>query len=271
MNLRTHWRSPGAPLRWCLVFALMFTTMSALAQYDEMSDADRCDLGQSEYCPDPPKVKTTKKADKKEKVEEEIVSVKREFVVTCPTLPPSIAVFGYVKGTQCQIVDGAGVGKLELVKRGIISAVDVWGFVNGGVEVCFRNSGALLFLDAAYAPRMLMELEAYQRDGMTCGAINGAGTVVLVRADRPPDLGAPPPGEPTLPTIDSLPPKDCHIKLQETLFLRATPAGEIIGLVWLYSEVPVFEVNGEWYRVEFEGRVGFISRHHRKVLRGGCG
>ena len=75
----------------------------------------------------------------------------------------------------------------------------------------------------------------------------------------------------TLPTFETIPLVDCQIKLVETLFLRAEPAGEIIGLVWLNSEVPAFEINGYWYRVEFEGVTGYISRFHRKVLRGGCG
>ena len=74
-----------------------------------------------------------------------------------------------------------------------------------------------------------------------------------------------------LPTFNAIPLSDCLIKLVETLFLRADPAGEIIGLVWLNSEVPAFEINGFWYKVEFEGKTGYISRYHRKVLRGGCG
>ena len=194
------------------------------------------------------------------------------LLVTCPTLPPSIAVFGYSDGTQCQVVDGAGIGKMELVKRGVISAVDVWGFVNGGVEVCFRNSGSLVFLDADYAPRMLMELETYQRDGMTCGAIDRAGTVVLLESPPAPDPA--PTTEPAasaLPLFDAIPLSNCFIKLVETLFLRAEPAGEIIGLVWINSEVSAFEINGYWYKIEFEGKTGYISRYHRRVLRGGCG
>lgn len=198
----------------------------------------------------------------------------RPPVVTCPSLPPSVVVFGYVEGTQCQIVDAAGVGNMDVIKRGFINAVDIWSYVNGGIEVCFRYTGALLFLDANYAPRMLSELASFQRDHMTCGAINGPGTVVLVQAS-PPSAPAvlatpPPPGEPTLPAIDDVPQSHCQIKLQETLFLRAAPAGEIIGLVWLYSEVPVFETIGDWYKVEFEGKIGYISRFYRKVLRGGC-
>ena len=194
--------------------------------------------------------------------------------LTCPYLPPSVEVFGYVHGTQCQILDAAGVGNMDAINRGFINAVDIWNYVNGGIEVCFRYGGALLFLDAAYAPRLLTELSSFQRDGMTCGKIDGPGTVVLVQS-APPSAPAvqttpPPPGELTLPIVNAIPTSDCQIKLQETLFLRAAPAGEIIGLVWLYSEVPVFEVNGDWFKVEFEGKIGYISRHYHRVLRGGC-
>ena len=195
----------------------------------------------------------------------------KRTVLTCPSLPPSVVVFGYVEGTQCQMVGAAGVGNAEVIERGFINAVDIWSYVNGGIEVCFRNAGSLVFLDAHYAPRMLMDLPSFQRDGMTCGAIDGAGTVVLVHIGAP---TAPPPApdEPTLPTFDSAPPiSNCLVKLTETLFLRATPAGEIIGLVWLYSEVPVFETNGDWHKVEFEGEVGYISRRYVRVLHGGCG
>lgn len=205
-------------------------------------------------------------------------------IPTCPFLPPNVEVFGYVKGTQCQTVGLAGVGNMDVIKRGFIDAVDIWSYVNGGIEVCFRRAGALVFLDAAYAPRMVVELDAFQREDLTCGAIDGPGTVVLVRsappsavaappaADAPPPADdPPPPGEPTLPTFDAIPLNDCLIKLVETLFLRAEPAGEIIGLVWQFSEVPAFEISGFWYKIEFEGQSGYVSRYHRKVLRGGCG
>lgn len=181
---------------------------------------------------------------------------------SCDKLPPRVAVFGNVYGTECQMVSEAGIGKANVLARGFKDAVDVWSYVNGGMEVCFRNSGWLVFLDAAYAPRMVVELESFERDGMTCGAIDSAGTVTLVRSA--------PRQQHALPTFESIPLSDCQIKLAETLFLRAAPAGEIIGLVWLYSEVPAFEINGDWYKVEFEGQFGYISRFYRKVLRGGC-
>ena len=193
---------------------------------------------------------------------------RRPTVVTCAYLPPRVAVFGHVRGTQCQMVGVVVVSmNPELQARGFIDAVDVWSYVNGGIEVCFRNQGWLVFMDAAYAPRMATELASFIRDGMTCGAIDRAGTVVLLRAAASSATDETPA---TLPTFDAVPLADCLVKLQETLFLRDAPAGEIIGLVWLYSEVPVFEVSGDWFRTEFEGQSGYISHLFSKVLRGGC-
>ena len=208
--------------------------------------------------------------DKEVKVKETVNSPTN---VTCPYLPPRVVVFGHVTGTQCRMVGAAGVGRADLIERGVIDAVDVWSYVNGGLEVCFRNSGALVFLDAAYAPRMLMALESFQRDGMTCGRIDRPGTVALLREAATPAPEPQPTAEPTenaLPLYDSIPQSDCQIKLEETLFLRAEPGGEIIGLVWLFSEVPVFEIHGDWYKIEFQGVTGYISRFYSRVLYGGC-
>ncbi len=188
--------------------------------------------------------------------------------VKCPFLPPGVVVSGFVENTLCQMTGDVVIsGYPDLRQRGFIDAVDLWYFVNGGLEVCFRSDGWLVFLDATHMLRAATELEHSHRDGMTCGSIDRAGTVVLLR-DAPPS--APPQGGDALPTFDSIAQADCQIKLEETLFLRAEPAGEIIGLVWLNSEVPVFEISGDWYRTEFEGQAGYISRFYRRVLRGGC-
>lgn len=200
---------------------------------------------------------------------------------TCPQLPPHVVVKGYMENTQCQIVDAAGVGQMDVIERGFISAVDVWNVMPYQVEVCMRGNGWMVLLDAEYAPRMAMELVHTHGGGFTCSVIDRAGTVVQV-ATGPPhhtqyvELPAQPEAQPetetaTLPTFEVIPLPDCFIKLMDSLFLRATPAGEIIGIVWLNSEVHASEINGYWYKVEFEGKTGYISRYHRKVLHGGCG
>ena len=191
--------------------------------------------------------------------------------VTCPHLPNRVIVTGFVVNTQCQMVGNVVLaGYPDLQARGFIDAVDVWLYVNGGLEVCFRNDGWLVLLDATYIRRMPTELEHSHRDGMTCGHIDGIGTVVLL-ASPPHQAPAAQPAANTLPVFETIPLHDCQIKLVETLFLRARPAGEIIGLVWLNSEVPALEINGYWYQIEFEGTTGYISRYYREVLRGGCG
>ncbi|MDE2774303.1 MAG: fibronectin type III domain-containing protein [Chloroflexota bacterium] len=96
-------------------------------------------------------------------------------------LPAGIQVSNWVDGAQGQRVGAAGVGRADVIEQGLLDAVDVWGFVTPGVEVCFNQPGRVVFLDAAYAPRQLFDLPAYQRDGMTCTTIDSAGTVVLLR------------------------------------------------------------------------------------------
>lgn len=192
--------------------------------------------------------------------------------VTCPHLPAGVIVTGYIVNTQCQMVDESSVGRMDVIKRGVVHAVDVWNAVPEDIEVCFHYHGWMVFLDADYAPRMMIEMEHYHRDGWTCGSIDRAGTVAMLRTAPPPVTSQPAAGsEETLPIIDAVPLTGCHIKLVETLYLRATPGGEIIDIVWQHSEVPAFEILGFWYKVEFEGNTGYISRYHRKVLRGGCG
>ena len=190
-------------------------------------------------------------------------------MMTCSRLPAGIVVKGYAFYTGCQVVDAVGVGLPSVIARGVVSAVDIWQVVPSGLEVCFKGDGWLVFLDADYSPRMAMDLAHDHHDDMTCGTIDHAGTVVLVATPAPAATPAPPAN--TLPVFDAIPLDDCLIKLVDTLFLRAQPGGEVIGLVWLNSEVPVFEIKGYWYKVEFEGQVGYISRYYRTVVRGGCG
>ena len=75
-----------------------------------------------------------------------------------------------------------GVGNRAIIDAGLIDAVDVYGWVLPNTQVCFRaSSGSLRFLDAATAPRRVLELAAWRVNGMTCARISGAGTVVLIK------------------------------------------------------------------------------------------
>ncbi len=90
------------------------------------------------------------------------------------------ATYGLASGVQCQRLDGGGIGVQAIVDGGFIDAVDIWGYVEQGVEVCFPQAGELLFLDARMMPRAAAPLAATVVNGMTCGAIETPGSIVLM-------------------------------------------------------------------------------------------
>lgn len=227
----------------------------ALAQYDTLSDNREYLFGDTIDND----VETSEGTEVNDADEQRAAVIEPARVQTCTHLPESIVVIGFGAYTQCQHVPMAGIGRMDLIDLGVGGAADIWHILPSSVDVCFRQPGYLVFLDAAYSPRKLMPLLSFELDGMTCGRIDRAGTIVLLHA---PYVFESPPGSPLT---------GCLIKLTETLFLRAGPAGEIIGLVWTNSEVPAFEINGDWYKIEFEGRTGYVSRYFRHVLNGACG
>ncbi len=90
------------------------------------------------------------------------------------------ATYGLASGVQCQRLDGGGIGVQAIVDGGFIDAVDIWGYAEQGVEVCFPQAGNLLFLDARMMPRAAAPLAATVVNGMTCGAIETPGSIVLM-------------------------------------------------------------------------------------------
>ena len=90
---------------------------------------------------------------------------------------------GLGSGVQCQRLDGGGLGRQSLIDAGFIDAVDIWGYVEQGVEVCFPQAGRIIFLDARTIPRAMSPLESYRVDGMTCVWIESPGSLALMPAD----------------------------------------------------------------------------------------
>ena len=90
------------------------------------------------------------------------------------------ATYGLASGVQCQRLGGGGIGVQAIVDGGFIDAVDIWGYVEQGVEVCFPQAGNLLFLDARMMPRAIAPLASQIVNGMTCGAIETPGSIVLM-------------------------------------------------------------------------------------------
>ena len=104
----------------------------------------------------------------------EILNMRTDLMLT--------AVNGLYNGIQFQRVSPAGVGIQFVLDLGYLDAVDVRGIIGDGYEVCFPQLGQIILLNAATAPRTVTTIDTYTRDGYTCGAMDRAGTMVLVQA-----------------------------------------------------------------------------------------
>ncbi len=194
-------------------------------------------------------------------------------------LPAGIQVSNWVDGAQGKRVGPAGVGRADVIEQGILDAVDIWSNVTPGVEVCFNQPpGRVVFLDAAYAPRKLFDLPAYQRDGMTCTTIDSAGTVVLLRGESPPlqsgqpqDASAAPlstavPSEPYSQTL-----RGCEVRpWADVKFRQSPPGGEVISVTAIRKWLPASEKRYGYFKVRLWGREGWISGRF-VYTRGDCG
>ena len=90
------------------------------------------------------------------------------------------ATYGLESGVHFRQLDGAGIGVPSIIDAGYLAALDVYGYVEQGVEVCFPQIGRVVFLDARTMPRAITALDANYRDGMTCVWLNSPGSLVLL-------------------------------------------------------------------------------------------
>ena len=90
------------------------------------------------------------------------------------------AAYGLDSGVHFRELDGGGIGIQSIIDAGPLAALDVYGYVEQGVEVCFPQIGRVIFLDARTMPRAITTLPATMRDGMTCVYLNSPGSLVLL-------------------------------------------------------------------------------------------
>lgn len=182
--------------------------------------------------------------------------------ITCPRLPPSIVISGYGQFTQCKRVDAAGVGKPELIEQGLLDAVDVHGIMDGEMQVCFRQQGELKFLDAATAPRAVLDLAAESVEGMTCGRIDRAGTVALLQRGEADLASAVSPESETAEYVVPMgdPPYICQLLTGDILNLRAGPGlgAEILAEIPNQTMLRPENRTADWFLVEYEGQRGWV-------------
>ena len=170
--------------------------------------------------------------------------------------------YGMRSGIQFQRVDASGVGIQSVLDLGFLDAVDVWGYVAAGVEVCFPKAGSIVFLDASTSPRTVTTVAQYSRQGFTCAALDRAGTVVLVAG-----LGAP---DSTTPGAASMPLDGCLVRSIHVLNLRQTAGGDIIGAVPQGASLTAFARAPGWFQVDNNGVTGWISADY-VTTAGACG
>ncbi len=194
-------------------------------------------------------------------------------VQTLKQLPAAIQVNNWLDGAQGRRVGSDAISRADLIAQGVVDAVDVYGYVTPGVEVCFKRPGRVVFLDAAYAPRRLSDLPSYQRAGMTCAIIDRPGTVVLLRSDSPPPQEPQPPPENT-PPANTNPGRglgECEVQPFANLkFRQSPPDGLVLGVTGRRDWLPASDKRDGYFKVSLWGIEGWISGAYVHT-RGHCG
>ena len=209
----------------------------------------------------------------------------RPSVDTCSYLPTDIVVrSNNPYNAQCRRVGSAGVGIADLIAQGVLDAVDIWHIVEADIQVCFRNQGTLKFLDAATSPRAVSDLAAARIDGMTCGTIDRAGTVVLLQTSEPvSEPVSEPLSEPVSDASDRSPAasateaesailSNCQLTTFSNLSLRSGSSIFHARLAIIPRETRLTATfrNDDWYRVFYEELTGWVNGAYVKP-GSGCG
>jgi len=205
---------------------------------------------------------------------------------TCETLVRTTnlkmtATYGLSSGIQCRRIGAAGIYDAAIANQGVKDAVDIFGYAEQGYQLCFPQSGRIIFHDAATAPRAVVQAEFSYSGGFTCAALDRAGTVVLVEAPpalvstgataviaRPETTQWIKPGTDDAPG-SAIPLRRCMVTPAATLRLRTAPWGRSLGLVWEGNTASANARTRSWYRVRHEGRDGWIAAW-LTASEGGC-
>lgn len=173
------------------------------------------------------------------------------------------ATYGLASGVQCNQVGADGIGIQSVIDAGFIDAVDVWGYVEQGVEICFAQLGSLTFLDAATSPRTITTINSYSKNGGTCAMLSRPGTLVLVPG-APTGVGpAPTTTTTTVATTTTTGPAitGCGVvALGHLKFLDAPKSdAEIIGYITRGTSMAFVSRVLGWYQVSHTGLTGWVG------------
>lgn len=168
-----------------------------------------------------------------------------EDLYICTDIPSDMIIKAPTTDVRCEVVNISDIDKHPLMNAGIQVAVEVWGRVDLGVEVCFAGGGSLAFMDTRFSPPGVSRLPLYQSGDLTCAQIDRGGTVVQV---------AP------LTDDESIPLTDCHVTTENVLRLREQSGGSLVqALVPFGVALPAKARTASWFFVDFMGMYGWIS------------
>ena len=172
---------------------------------------------------------------------------------SCQNLYDSMVVRSASRVVGCREVDIGLIDKHPALASGMIAAIDIFGYVESGVEVCFRNIGELVLLDRVTAPPTPRPLPSYNNvAGMTCGEVNRPGTLVLVAAVIERD---------TFVELTS-----CRVTTTQTVRLREdVGSARVLRLVPYNVTLDSYSRTSNWFNVAFLGTEGWISARYTRA------
>ncbi|MYD09446.1 MAG: LysM peptidoglycan-binding domain-containing protein [Chloroflexi bacterium] len=172
---------------------------------------------------------------------------------SCQNLYDSMVVRSASRVVGCREVDVGLIDKHPALASGMIAAIDIFGYVETGVEVCFRNIGELVLLDRVTAPPTPRPQPSYNNAaGMTCGEVDQPGTLVLVAAVIERD---------TFVELTS-----CRVTTTQTVRLRAdVGSATVLRLVPYNVTLDSYSRTNSWFNVAFLGTEGWISARYARA------
>jgi len=178
------------------------------------------------------------------------------------------ATFGLRSGVQCQEIDATGIGIQSLIDAGFSNAVDIWGYVEQGVQVCFDGAGPVLFLEAATVPRTIHAIDSFVIGAKTCTSIWGAGSLVLQTQQASGGAWPAATAQP-LAVAGPTPSPQCLGSITDAVNVRDAPNGRRIGGIFPGETVTVLDRDGGWHRLNYLGLIGWVSAQYVS-LSGEC-
>lgn len=180
-------------------------------------------------------------------------------------------------GVYCRILVDQGVyirnpgeiGIEAVINLGVIHAVDVYspaGTDITGASICLKGAGRMIFLNAADAPRVPVNMQTVFTDGYTCAVIPYYGTLVLAGTL---DSGG---SSADQVQVVSTPLANCRVTTTHPVRLRTLPGLDSRMITMLPDQMTLTATarTAEWFRVIYLAGQGWVSAQYVEP-RGDCG